>query len=76
MSVSKILYDQWRVLQVSIATEAGIVAPGLRDIILDILHDNGGTMKLEEIRDQISQRELILNDMNLRAAVSNCIRDL
>ena len=76
MSVSKITYDQWRALQVSIATEAGIVAPGLRDIILDILHDNGGTMKLEEIRDQISQRELILNDMNLRAAVSNCIRDL
>lgn len=72
----KITYDQWRASQVSIATEAGIVAPGLRDIILDILRDNGGIMKLEEIRDQVSQRELIIDDMNLRKAVSHCVLDL
>ena len=76
MSISKITYDQWKALQVSSAMGAGIVAPGLRDIILDILRDNGGTMKLEEIRDQISQRELIIDDADLRSAVSNCIRDL
>ena len=76
MKTTKITYDQWRALQVRIATEAGIIAPGLRNIIVDILRDNGGTMKLEEIRDQVSQRELITNDMDLRAAVSNCIHGL
>lgn len=72
----KITYDQWRASQVNLATEAGIVAPGLRDIILDILRDNGGVMKLEEIRDQVSQRELITDDMDLREAVSHCVHDL
>ena len=74
--MAKLSYGAWQASMVRIMEKIGAAPPRLPEIVADILRDHDAAMKLSEIIDQVSVRELIDKGDDLRNAVSNAVREL